>query len=130
MTMQRIGILLAAGFLAAGPALARGLSEGATKDSIQGTSLYLANTARRDEAKGDYKAAILIYDELLQRHPQDAFIAKRMALCEKALEASRGAGEASVAERPAKPSNDSEPSLPPDPPELGSKNLTPDLKQQ
>jgi hypothetical protein len=68
------------------PAVARGLSEGATETSIRGTELYLSHRAHKDESQGDFKSALLIYDELLKRYPHNRNYVQRMAHCQMQLE--------------------------------------------
>jgi hypothetical protein len=91
---------------------ARGLSEGAAPGSIEGTDLYLARVAYKDVAKGELNGALLIYDELLKRHPHDKFFTERMAFCEKKLEAGESAPAPRDLAQQTKSYDDSEAALP------------------
>ena len=121
MITPRLWMALAAGLLTVAPVSARELSEGVT---MSGTTLFLANQARRNEAHGNYSSAILIYDELLKREPYNNFFAKHLIQCENALEKAQGEGSGpQLAQRSSKSTDYSEPPLP-EAPEISSGKLT------
>ncbi len=53
---------------------------------VEGTREWVAHVARRSEAKGDFAAAILTYNQLLKRDPNNAYLLKRIMYCQKKLE--------------------------------------------
>jgi hypothetical protein len=112
MNALRIAAVFGIFLMSATPVLARGLSEGATPGSIGGTDLYLARVAHKDVAKSEFNAAVLIYDELLKRHPHDKFYTERLAFCEKKLEAGESAPAARDLAQQTKSYDDSEAPLP------------------
>jgi hypothetical protein len=120
------------GLLLCSPLLARELSQGSAPSAPQGTELYLSNAAHRDETKGDYASAIVIYDELIKRYPHNTHYPKALMRCEKASELAAGGAtnENAVAER-LNPSQDADAPLPEisGTPELGAKPVRPDSQK-